>query len=55
MSYLDFFNLVPKEYLAPKGPIFNKVNRGIVQKPDEVVTQNWPAGWLLLRQVFGKI
>ena len=31
-----------KRVICPQGYIFNKVNRVIVQKPDEVVTQNWP-------------
>ena len=33
-----FKNLMPKESFTPLGHIFNKVNRGIVQKSDEVGT-----------------
>ena len=39
----------------PQRHIFNKVNRGIVQKPDKVEAKNLPVRWLLLRQMFAKI
>ena len=33
-----FLKLSPKRVHSPQGHIFNKNNRGIAQKPDEVVT-----------------
>ena len=41
--YLGFFlKYSNKRVLRVLGHIFNKVNRGIVQKSDAAGTQNWP-------------
>ena len=50
-----FLKFSTKIVLCPQGHIFSKVNRGIVQRPDEVLTSNWPGRLLLLRQVFSNI
>ena len=49
-GFIFYKNILPKIFLKSSakrvlcslGHIFNKVNRGIVQKPDEVGTKNWP-------------
>ena len=37
-----FFKFSAKRVFSPLGHIFNKVNKGIVQMPDEVGRQDWP-------------
>ena len=44
-----FLKFSGKRVLNSLGQIFSNVNRGMIQKPDEVET------WLSLRQVFEKI
>ena len=48
-----FFKYSAKKVFCFLGNIFNKVKRGIVQKPGAGRAYNGPGWWLLLAQAFG--